>query len=138
MARMTSSLPHVDLSLDEIRAVTGYAARCATTAIPFFTTEHPDDPRPREAIDTALSFAEGGKRTSALRRAAFAALAAAKEAATERAAGDDRGVGDEWVDRAHASAPELVVAVLRRYPAAPEGGGRVGELLRMLDASLRR
>ncbi|WP_454043825.1 putative immunity protein [Cellulosimicrobium sp. Marseille-Q8652] len=177
---MTTSPQHVDLSLDDIRAVTGYAAGCATTAMPFFTTEHPDEPRPREAIDTALSFAEGGKRTNALRRAAFAALAAAKEAATPAAAeaaraaghaaaaaflhplaqatqvkhilgsaayaaraaeldaGDDRRVGDEWVDRAHASAPELVVAVLRRYPEAPEGGGRIGELLRVLDAALRR
>jgi hypothetical protein len=29
------------------------------------------------------------------------------------------------------------VAVLRRYPIAPRGGGRVGELIRQLDASLR-
>jgi hypothetical protein len=29
------------------------------------------------------------------------------------------------------------VDVLRRYPAAPSGGGRVGELIRQLDASLR-
>ena len=43
------------------------------------------------------------------------------------------------------SAPELeklagatVVEVLRRYPAAPPGGGRVGELMRRLDESLRR
>jgi hypothetical protein len=30
-----------------------------------------------------------------------------------------------------------VVDVLRRYPVAPPGGGRVGELIRQLDASLR-
>jgi hypothetical protein len=30
-----------------------------------------------------------------------------------------------------------VVDVLIRYPAAPHGGGRVGELMRQLDASLR-
>jgi hypothetical protein len=30
-----------------------------------------------------------------------------------------------------------VVKVLRRYPAAPHGGGRVGELIRQLDGSLR-
>jgi hypothetical protein len=29
------------------------------------------------------------------------------------------------------------VDVLRRYPSAPRGGGRVGELIRQLDASLR-
>jgi hypothetical protein len=27
---------------------------------------------------------------------------------------------------------------LRRYPSAPPGGGRVAELIRILDASLRR
>lgn len=34
------------------------------------------------------------------------------------------------------AAPE-VVDVLRRYPPAPDGGGRVGELTRLLDAALR-
>ncbi|CDZ58905.1 Hypothetical protein NGAL_HAMBI2605_02580 [Neorhizobium galegae bv. orientalis] len=32
----------------------------------------------------------------------------------------------------------VVVDVLKRYPAAPTGGGRVGELVRQLDASLRQ
>jgi hypothetical protein len=31
----------------------------------------------------------------------------------------------------------VVVDVLRRYPVAPRGRGRVGELIRQLDASLR-
>ena len=34
-------------------------------------------------------------------------------------------------------ADHVVVDVLRRYPSAPPGGGRVGELIRELDASLR-
>lgn len=177
---MTTAANEISLSVDELRAVTGFAAQCATTALPLFATEHPGDPRPQDAIDAALAFAEGAKRTNALRRAAFAALAAAKEASTpasaeaaraaghaaaaaflhplaqatqvthilgsaayaaraaELDAGDDRRVGDEWVDRAHASAAELVVAVLRRYPEAPDAGGRIGELLRNLDAALRR
>jgi hypothetical protein len=33
--------------------------------------------------------------------------------------------------------PAVVVEVLRRYPSAPPGGRRVGELIRRLDASLR-
>ena len=34
-------------------------------------------------------------------------------------------------------APPIVVDVLKRYPAAPPGGGRVGALIRQLDAALR-
>lgn len=32
----------------------------------------------------------------------------------------------------------LVASVLRRYPAAPSGGGRVGDLMRELDRAIRR
>ncbi|WP_428698475.1 putative immunity protein [Stappia sp.] len=34
-------------------------------------------------------------------------------------------------------ATPLVASVLRRYPAAPPGGGRVGELMRELDRTVR-
>jgi hypothetical protein len=34
-------------------------------------------------------------------------------------------------------ATPAVVDVLKRLPAAPGGGGRVGELIRILDAELR-
>ncbi|OQR59631.1 exonuclease SbcC [Streptomyces maremycinicus] len=40
----------------------------------------------------------------------------------------------EWARR---HAPAAVAAVLGRLPAAPPGGGRVGELMRGLDATLR-
>ncbi|MEU5980072.1 putative immunity protein [Streptomyces sp. NPDC047315] len=40
----------------------------------------------------------------------------------------------EWARR---HAPAAVTAVLDRLPAAPNGGGRVGEFLRDLDATLR-
>ena len=42
------------------------------------------------------------------------------------------------LDRARALAGPVVVGVLRRYPPAPPGRGRVGELLRQMDAALRR
>jgi Imm-5 like putative immunity protein len=58
--------------------------------------------------------------------------------ATELAAGDDPAVGAEHVTKAARQAPPAVVDVLSRYPAAPDGGGRVGELIRLLDAALRR
>jgi hypothetical protein len=57
--------------------------------------------------------------------------------ALELFAGDDPTVGVDHIAQMRILAPPLVVDVLRRYPVAPAGGGRVGELIRQLDASLR-
>ncbi|MGW0411324.1 putative immunity protein [Streptomyces collinus] len=57
--------------------------------------------------------------------------------AAELVAGDDRAVGAESIERTVRRATPVVVDVLRRFPAAPGGGGRVGELIRVLDAGLR-
>jgi hypothetical protein len=57
--------------------------------------------------------------------------------AAELAAGDDRAVGAEHLERAAGRAAPAVVEVLRRFPAAPSGGGRTGELIRSLDTALR-
>jgi hypothetical protein len=67
-----------------------------------------------------------------LRSAAHAARA------FELSAGDDPSIGADYIARSRMFAPPVVVDVLRRYPLAPRGGGRVGELIRQLDASLRR
>ncbi|WP_314225817.1 putative immunity protein [Streptomyces zaehneri] len=76
-------------------------------------------------------------------------LAAGDLAAEEPAAGEDRPVavgnpaagstaaGVGTLERACRHAPPEVAAVLGRLPAAPPGGGRVGELMRDLDAALR-
>ena len=57
--------------------------------------------------------------------------------AAELVAGDDRAVGADHVRRALENATPLLVEVLRRYPPAPPGGGRIGELQRELDLALR-
>jgi hypothetical protein len=57
--------------------------------------------------------------------------------AFELAAGDDPAVGADHLARSRLLASPVVADVLRRYPVAPRGGGRVGELIRQLDASLR-
>jgi hypothetical protein len=49
----------------------------------------------------------------------------------------DHAAGADSIERAVSSAPLAVTDVLRRYPTAPTGGGRVGELVRLLDAALR-
>jgi hypothetical protein len=57
--------------------------------------------------------------------------------AFELSAGDDPAVGADRIAQFRILAPPVVVDVLRRYPVAPRGGGRVGELIRQFDASLR-
>lgn len=67
----------MELTLDELRALTGWAAACAARALPLYESRIPADPRPGAAISAAREFAAGGPRTKALRTAAWAALAAA-------------------------------------------------------------
>ncbi|WP_317447214.1 putative immunity protein [Streptomyces collinus] len=104
--------------------------------------------------------AAGSAGTAAAREAAWAAMSAAGSAylhplarptqvkhilgagahaarAAELVAGDDRAVGAESLERTVRRATPVVVDVLRRFPVAPGGGGRVGELIRVLDAELR-
>jgi hypothetical protein len=57
--------------------------------------------------------------------------------ALELSAGGDPAVGAGYIAESRSRANPVVVDVLRRYPAAPRGGGRVGELIRQLEASLR-
>ncbi|OZD66005.1 hypothetical protein CH268_03100 [Rhodococcus sp. 06-1460-1B] len=63
--------PQVDLSLDDIRHVAAFAAACARRAFPIFEASHPNDFRPRSAIDGAEPFAKNGHRTAELRRLAW-------------------------------------------------------------------
>lgn len=65
------------------------------------------------------------------------ASAAYAARAFEIVAGDDLSVGAEHIERLRILAHPVVLDVLRRYPLAPRGGGRVGELIRQLDVSLR-
>ncbi len=57
--------------------------------------------------------------------------------ACELSAGDDPSVGADHIAQVRVLAPPVVLEVLRRFPSAPLGGGRVGELIRELDTSLR-
>ncbi|MFF8691597.1 putative immunity protein [Streptomyces sp. NPDC015144] len=111
--------------------------------------------------DTAAGALKAARATesAAAREAAWAAMSAAGSAylhplakatqvkhilgaaayaahATELAA-KEREMGDRHLERLAGHATPAAVDVLRRYPAAPDGGGRVGELIRVLDAALR-
>lgn len=169
----------LELTLDELRAVAGYAAACASPALPIFERDRPGDERPRAAVDAARAFADGADRTKRLRDAAWAAQRAAGEArdaglpaasdaaraalaaagaaylhplakatqvkhilgaAAHAARASELATGDDpagQLARARDLATPVVLDVLRRYPPAPPGGARAGELMRRLDALLR-
>ena len=57
--------------------------------------------------------------------------------AVELEAGGVASAADRVVAGAVSDASTVVVEVLRRFPGAPGGGGRVGALVRALDAALR-
>lgn len=174
---MSPGNEEIELALDEIRAVTGFAARCANVVLPHYERADPGDPRPRRAIEAGTEFAGGGPRRHALRKlamdahragtaadspaAGYAAMAASQVAASAylhplaQASQVKHLLGSaayaaaavEAADPVHSqdfltwivqNAPDKVCSVLRRFPAAPGGGKRPGELLRRLDADLRR
>jgi hypothetical protein len=57
--------------------------------------------------------------------------------ALELCAEADPAAGTDHIQQSRTIAPPSVVDVLKRYPGAPPGGGRIGELVRRLDAALR-
>ena len=80
MVMSSKNSTYFELTLDSLRALGGWAARCAARALPIFERHAPSDARPRAAIEGIRTFAAGGKRTAELRSLALAALAAAREA----------------------------------------------------------
>jgi hypothetical protein len=90
---MTSEAGELALSKLELREIARYAAECAETVVAIFEADQPGDPRPRAAIDAALTFARGGERTKALRDSAWAANKAAREAVTAAACDAARAAG---------------------------------------------
>lgn len=70
---------YFDLSIDDLRVLGGWAADCAERVLPIYEARHPEDPRPRAAIEGIRLFAAGGKRAAKLRVLAMDAYRAARE-----------------------------------------------------------
>lgn len=83
---MKEKAKEIILSLDQLRAISGWAADCAERALPIYESYASSDARPRGAIEGIREFANGGKRTAQLRKVALAALAAAREIGDDSAA----------------------------------------------------
>ncbi len=81
------------LSLDQLRAIGGWAADCAERALPIYEAHAGSDTRPRAAIEGIRVFARGGNRTARLRTLALDAIAAGREVGEPAAAAAARAAG---------------------------------------------
>ena len=100
-----------------------------------------DNAAAAEAARSAMAAASAAylhplARASQVRHILGASAHAAR--ATELAAGDLPPTGADYIARTARKASPHLIAVLTRFPPAPTGGGRVGTLLRTLDAALRQ
>ncbi|MEU6312192.1 putative immunity protein [Streptomyces sp. NPDC047014] len=83
-----------ELSMDELRVVARYVAETAQQVLPVFEDAHPDDARPRAAVDAAWEFVNGAPRTRLQRITSMDAHRAAKDAVTEAARLAAQAAGD--------------------------------------------
>lgn len=91
---MTSVSGDFELTMDELRVVAAYTVGFAAEALPAFEALHPDDGRPRAAIDAAREFASGAPRTKLQRVTSMDAHRAAWAETVESARLAAQAAGD--------------------------------------------
>ncbi|MGW9212371.1 putative immunity protein [Embleya sp. NPDC055664] len=91
---MASVFGDFELTMDELRVVTRYAAESARDVLHVFEQGVPGDPRPRAALDAAWEFVDGARRTRLQRVTSLDAHRAAKDAGIEAARLAARSAGD--------------------------------------------
>lgn len=80
---MQTSTGDFTLTMDELRAVAGFALGCAAPVVPLFEKSNPTDARPAAALAAARLFVDGAPRSKLQRVAAADAHRAAGDAADE-------------------------------------------------------
>jgi hypothetical protein len=105
------------------RTLAVWAAACAEHVLPRFEGPHPEDERPRDAIEAARAWSRGQLAVGEARKAAFGAHAAARNAGGPSAIAGARAAG-------HAAATAHVAghaAQAATYAAKAAGAGREAE-----------
>jgi hypothetical protein len=81
-----------------------WAIDCAKRVLPYFEAEHPEDLRPRAAIETLQAWIDTGVfRMAVIRRASLASHAAAREIGRDNAARSAARAAGQAVATAHVS-----------------------------------
>lgn len=123
-----------ELTMNELRTVARYVVESAEEVLPQFGDAHPQDVRPRAAIDAAWEFINGSPRTKLQRVTSLDAHRAARAATTEIAKLAARCAGDA------ASAaylhPIAKAHQLGHILRAPASAARIAELLANEDLAV--
>ena len=116
-----NSAKHLDKQ--DQRSLALWAADCAEHVLPFFEEKHPQDDRPRKAIEATRAWVRGEIACGAARAAAFAAHAAARDAdegaarAAARATGHAAGTAHMAGHARHAAAYAVKAVTYAAVPA---------------------
>jgi hypothetical protein len=110
------------LDLHRHRLLATWAADCAAHVLPLFAEQHPQDDRPRRAIETARAWARGEVTVREARAAAVEAHAAARDASDDAARAAARAAGHS-VATAHMAdhAPRAAACAVQAVQAAGNG-----------------
>ncbi|MFP5068971.1 putative immunity protein [Pseudonocardia nantongensis] len=100
--------------MDDLRVVARYAVQRAEAVLPLFEERHPEDRRPRAAIDAAWIFVDGTERSRLQRVTVLDAHRAAKGASTGAATDAAHAAGDAAARAAHEDAGHRAALVLSR------------------------
>ena len=108
MKKSKFSIAHKDEALAKLvsntdhKILAAWAIDCVERVMPYFEEEHPEDPRPRQAIETLQTWIHTGVfRMAVIRSASLTSHAAAREVAEDNAARSVARAAGQAVATAH-------------------------------------
>ena len=131
-----SLLQHKEAFLEPIKDVDQktlavWAIDCAERVLPYFEEQYPDDPRPRQALDTLQTWIDTGVfKMAVIRGASLASHAAAREVGEDNPARSAARAAGQAVGTAHVPAHAIGAAIyalqaIHRATSADAAGAAV-------------
>jgi hypothetical protein len=110
-----------------------WAIDCAARALPYFTAEHPNDPRPQQALDTLQTWIDTGKFSMAvIRKASLDSHAAARDVGEDNPARSAARAAGQAVATAHVPDHAIGAAIytlqaIHRFSSADKADAAVAK-----------